>query len=259
MLLINIKGHMDKREKFKNWYVGFLLGSGNVSKGQAMAEAERVADMVDCAAITDVAESDCCQLCANDEKPNAAECYGLTDLGNSEPQKRNEKLAGQKSGTVLPLTVPVCKKCKRNIVSVQIIPTLISMIIVVATLISVNITNVKQKLFASNLFVPANMRPFFVFAVITSLSILLSAVLRRIMIAKLSKKTKFNVLDIKALGSLREKGWFRLYGNKHFSQILFSDTVADYMCEDLENSEDECDQEQADDGRHENAPEHTEE
>ena len=239
----------NKKNIFKAWYKAFLLNadSKHINAECAQAEADRVADMVDAETLVDMANGEYCRFCADDGDVKSADCYGLTDLGNNQPEEeRKIKIGGSKTGTVLPIVLPACKRCRRNYLLVQNLPTAISTAIIAATLIIVNIPAVKNKIYEGNLFVPTTMRPFFIFAVVTAICVLLCAALRRLLIEKLSEKTVFNIMDIKRLAFLREGGWFRLYNNKHFSQILFSDEKPQYMqnCEcDEEHCADCCDTE----------------
>lgn len=223
---------MNSKQEFITMYERFLMSANDsrITPEFAHEEAVRVSEMIDTDAYMTASTSEFCQLCADDSDVRTKNGYGLTDFGNVEPKNgRSIKLGGERTGTVLPLSIPVCKRCRRNYILVQNLPTAISVIVTALTLILVNLPSVKQSLYDGNLFVPPVMRPFFVFAVVTAITVILCAALRRVLIEKLSAKTFFNILEIKTLPFLSKGGWMRLYGNKHFSQVLFAPQKPAYM------------------------------
>lgn len=221
---------MNNIEKFDKWYRRFLkLADPTISDELTAKEAQRVSGMIPVDAICNVAESNKCKFCADEENANVAEYYGLTDLGHETPKDRTEKVVGMKSGSVLPLAVRCCKKCRRNFLVAQYLPTLLGLVIVIATLIIVQLPAVKADILSSDFIVPPLMRSFCIFVVVLALTVLACAVLRRLLIEKLSSKTAFSIFDVDGLRVLKPIGWFPLYKNKHFSQVMFTKKRPKYM------------------------------
>ncbi|MBQ9950489.1 MAG: hypothetical protein IJO93_07215 [Clostridia bacterium] len=240
---------MNSKQEFITMYERFLMSANDsrITPEFAHSEAVRVSEMIDTDDYMTASLSGFCQLCADDSDVRTKNIYGLTDFGNVEPKtERSIKLGGERTGTVLPISIPVCKRCRRNYLLVQNLPTLISVTVIALALLFVNLPSVKQSLYDGNLFVPPVMRPFFVFALVTAITVILCAALRRVLIEKLSAKTLFNILEIKTLPFLSKGGWMRLYGNKHFSQVLFAPQKPAYMQFERHDENCECEEKEAD-------------
>lgn len=216
----------NNRERFKKRYENFLR-EGKLHKTEDALENEVrfVSETVPADVLCDIAEGDYCKLCACDSDVRKASCYGMTDLGHEQPAEQSTS----KFGTVLPITVRVCKRCRRNYRLVQYLPTAVGMLIAVAALIIICMPSVNDKILEADFVVPVLMRPFCIFAITLALAILLCTGMRRLLIEKLSKKTVFNIFDVRGMEVLKETGWKKLYQNKHFSEILFSDYAPCYM------------------------------
>lgn len=222
----------ENNTEFKKWYSRFLLSSGDskMTAEEAVKEAENTKKLLsDEDIFSECIKSSSCKFCKNDSDVKRAEGYGLTDIGIDSPAERENGIYGGKGGTVLPLVIPMCKKCRRNYIIVQYLPTIICFLIVLAALLITTNLNVQKSIFESESFVPMVMRPFVIFAVVTAIAILLDALIRRLLIKSLP--TRFNVFEIPEFMGLKQEGWFRLHGNKHFCQVMFSEDLPEYMKE----------------------------
>lgn len=219
----------DARNIFKERYKRFLKSSRErISAEDLEREAEQAAELCDCDAYVDATDAKTCCMCADDGDVMPADGYILTDVAHETEAVRDRKIAGMESGIILPIVVPVCKKCRKRHIIVQYVPTLINVAVVALALFLTTNSAVKQKLFEANLFVPAVMRPFFLFAVITAVTVVLCSALRRFLIETYSTKTIFNPLKIKRLHFLEENGWQRLYRNRQF-KFMFEKKLPEYM------------------------------
>lgn len=206
----------------------------------AQAEAQRVYEQADTDAVIELAESENCVLCADETDIREKDCYGYTDIASAMPESRESNVCGLKSGTVLPLALPACKRCRNNFYVVQFLPTAISTILVALALFLLSREGTKAKLSSMNIPVPYQMRGFCLFVIILALAMLLCAGLRRSLASKLGKKTHFHVFKLEKLLPLKEKGWFKLYENKHCSQVVFSNNAPSYNTVDDEKEHCEC-------------------
>lgn len=235
---------MDSREKFIKAYTRFLIASGDkgFTAESAEQEAQRVADMIDCDEYMGAAESEYCQLCANDSDVRRA--YGAEkdddiQITAKEPANsaayayaKTDVAKDTDDGTViLPIAVPVCKRCRKNHLIVQYVPTVICVLVVALTLIITNVSSVKSTLYAANLFVPPTMRPFFIFAVVTAIAVIGCAALRKYLIQLYSAQTVFNPLNIKRMSFLSDGEWEKLYKNRSF-KMMFDREKPDYLVSD---------------------------
>lgn len=226
----------NNKNRFKKRYIKFLKSSNERGLDDAIleSEAEKAAALIDCDAYIEAQDSEWCQLCADDSDVMHASGYALTDVGHTMEQNRKTAIAGLKNGIILPIAVPVCERCRARHRIIQYLPTFSCIAVVVLALILTNLPSVRQKLYEANLFVPVTMRPFFLFAVITAVAVIINAALRRYLIESFSGKTVFSPLKIKRLHSLAENGWKKLYKNRQF-KFMFEKNRPAYTYDD------ECD------------------
>ena len=225
------------KEKFIKAYTRFLAESGDKKYSDcaaAEAEAIRVAELIDCDEYMGAAESEYCQLCANDADVKEASCVAKTDVAKDADDNT----------VILPIAVPCCKRCRRNHLIVQYLPTVISVVLIAIALIITNIHPVRDSLFNAKLFVPPTMRPFFIFAVVTAVAVILSSALKKYLKQRYSAQTVFDPLKIKRMSFLSEGEWERLYKNRQFN-MMFDKEMPDYLTEDRHCECSECCEEHA--------------
>lgn len=220
----------DNNVIFTKWYKSFLKSTNeSISDEFADAETELVKEHVDCNAYVEATNADKCLFCADENALNGVDFYALTDVGRERDELGTEKIGGRKDAHILPLCLPMCKTCRRNYFLVHTMPTLICTVLIVAALIVSNLNAVKEIMYKADIFVPVTMRPFFFFVVVTALTILICALLRKYLSQELSKKTTFSPLKVKGLEFLGENGWKMLYRNRQYKAV-FTRNRPEYMC-----------------------------
>lgn len=147
---------------------------------------------------------ECC-FCAGDvKKPRAG--YAIIDLGHSEPEARKGMFFGLgkkvrvKIGSLMPVSISVCKDCRRALRMVDYIKW-----IVVAAFIGLAV---------GLCFIPAiNSIPALPYGVVIAgffVGYIVSRVASDAYMKRKSKKTLFNVFDIPVCREMQEAGWFTI-------------------------------------------------
>jgi hypothetical protein len=168
--------------------------------------------------IFDLFESDKCLLCEG--KPNDRTCYAMTDLGNSEPKHSHRNFLGMKVpfkfGSIVPVQIASCGKCRRNYRTVEYLPTAISILIAAIGLVSLSILKVSQYLSAIH-----PIAPFAAFILFVLIGFGAGRLTRTVLIRNMGARTKFNIFDIPKLRLMHEKGWAPIQPNEPVSRLIF--------------------------------------
>ena len=167
-------------------------------------------------------QSEECQFCKKEDK-NKRHGYALIDLAHSEPEQKKGMFFGfgkkvrQKIGSLMPLSISICKECRRTLRFVESIKW-ISIIVFLGLAIVVQLTlPVGDKLSEISVSLPYGM-------------IILGALIGYIagkvasnayMKAK-SDETCFNVFEIPVCEDMRDRGWFLMQDNGEITRFIFS-------------------------------------
>ncbi len=148
-----------------------------------------------------------CVLCA--AKPNAADAgFARFDIGHLHPTASDERKKGSRTykrdtGIVVPIQLPVCKKCKRRIQLINFLPLSIGIIISFASFIIVSLNPVFTAL--TKLGRPI---PLLVSLIGILLGVIAANIIRIRLTNSASNKTCLNPERIKSISEFINEGWF---------------------------------------------------
>jgi hypothetical protein len=158
-----------------------------------------------------------CRFCMGDvKKPRAG--YAVVDLAHSEPENRKGMFFGfgkkvrQRIGSLMPVTIAICKDCRRALRMVEYLKWL-----VIAAFVGLAV---------GLCFIPEiNALPALPFGVIIAgflVGYLLSRVVSDAYMKAKSKKTAFNVFDIPVCKQMQEAGWFTMQDSGPATRFIMS-------------------------------------
>ena len=169
-------------------------------------------ELVRCAA-----ESSHCLLC-NDDVKRKRTCYAVADLGHKHPNPDNSS-GISKGGLLVPVQIASCSQCKRNFTLASYLPDALALLITGIALVLLSIRSIREPLMAV-----LTALPLIVFIIACILAVTVRYTLRRCLVKKLGKSTKFKISDIGIISRMYGNGWFELYGsNRVISKVYFND------------------------------------
>ena len=162
---------------------------------------------------------DRCVLCKKEE-PNLRTCYGLLDLGNREPERVSRNAIGIKTklraGSLLPVQLAACDACKKRFSKLEYA---VPLSVGAAGVVSIALLSYRPlREFLASFFAAA---PFVLFAAVMLAAWGVGALVRRARVKRYAAHTHLDVMEIKKLAELRERGWFELTPNI-YSRLIFS-------------------------------------
>lgn len=169
-----------------------------------------VASMLPNGNVRPLFESEICLLCQKEAQKRT--CYAVTDMGNKEPEGTKPTAlmirVKTKIGSILPLQIACCDRCKRN----HRIDSLIMMLIMLITL-GVGLFVLSRSSVAAALYSVNKGLSFIIFLALIPISFGVGKLLRVIFRKKAEKETIFNVCEIPFVVQLTDRGWFPLNTN----------------------------------------------
>lgn len=185
---------------------------------ETMSDIDAIMALMPEDGISDLFESEKCLLC--EDRPNQRTCYAMTDLGNSEPKRSRRNFLGIKMpfkfGSIVPVQIASCGKCRRNYRTVEYLPTAVSIFVAAIALIALSVLEVSQSLAAIH-----PILPFALFILFVLIGFGAGKLIRALLIKKLGLQTKFNIFDIPKLKRMQEKGWEPIQPNEPVSRVIF--------------------------------------
>ncbi|OQB23406.1 MAG: hypothetical protein BWY11_01871 [Firmicutes bacterium ADurb.Bin182] len=195
------------------------MASGNdETLNETMSDIDTILELMPEDGISDLFESEKCLLCEGPQ--NERTCYAMTDLGNPNPRHSRRNFLGMKVplkfGSIIPVQIASCGRCRRNYRTVEYLPVALSILISAAALIFLSILEVSQSLSKIH-----PIMPFAVFVFFVLVGMGTGRLVRAALIKKLGAVTKFNIFSIPKLGFMREKGWDAIQPNEPVSRLIF--------------------------------------
>ena len=155
--------------------------------------------------VSDLFESETCLLCRSDKRAKSG--YALTDFAHKEPEHEHRNVIGMKVksnvGSIVPLQIACCDRCRRNVRYVNNIMFFLAVIGTGAALALVSIQGIREPLEKIN-----EMLPFGIFAAISALSVLLGKLASILAYKKRGKDTVLDANEVPFIAEMREAGWF---------------------------------------------------
>lgn len=161
-----------------------------------------------------------CALCTGEEK-GERKYFALADLGHAEPKSREAGFLGIKratrAGSILPLQIASCKKCRRNFLLVEYLPTGIALVLAGGSLLALSIRSLRESLMAIS-----PMLPFLAFVLAVLVGLLAGMLLRGGLAKRFEKQTHMKIFEIPKLKEMLLNGWFPLNEGKQYTKLIFS-------------------------------------
>lgn len=187
--------------------------------------------------IAQLFESRECQFCKTPEKGKRSG-YAILDMAHPEPRRVQKWLFGKRTariGTMVPVQISVCKKCRSRLLALEYLPILIPVVIGLVALFAVSADPLKTTLANVHLFLP-----FGVWFGCVLIGALAGKLITDAMAKSWNKSTVVDVMQHPVIAAMTEKGWVPITA-KSRTKVLFSKTrlnkglgTADHWGEDEE-------------------------
>ena len=159
-----------------------------------------------------------CQFCKTPVK-GKRRGYAILDMAHPEPRRVQKWLLGKRTariGTMIPLQMSVCKKCRSRFLSIEYLPMVIPVVLGIAALFVFSADAVKGPLVNLSMFAP-----FGGWIVVVLLGALLGRLLANGLQKRWSKEMYTNVMQHPVIVEMTQKGWTPINA-KSRANLLFS-------------------------------------
>jgi len=163
-------------------------------------------------------ESRECQFCKTPEK-GKRRGYAILDMAHPEPRRVQKWLLGKRTskiGTMVPVQMAVCRKCRSRFLLLEYLPVLIPVLVGIAALFAFATDPIKTRLADLSAFAPFGA---------WILCVILGAVIGKLVAKGLEKRWAsemyVDVLQHPAVSEMTEKGWTPITAKSH-TKLLFS-------------------------------------
>lgn len=187
--------------------------------------------------IAQLFESRECQFCKTPQKGKRSG-YAILDMAHPEPRRVQKWLFGKRTariGTMVPVQISVCKKCRSRFLALEYLPILIPVIIGLIALFAVSADPLKTTLANVHLFLP-----FGVWLGCVLVGALAGKLITDALAKGWNKDMVVDVMQHPVIAAMTEKGWVPITA-KSRTKVLFSKTrlnkglgTADHWGEDEE-------------------------
>ena len=165
------------------------------------------------------AGEECC-LCKTEQKGKRA-YYALADMAHPEPVRSKRSVIGMKVktqvGSLLPLQVGACKKCRNRMLALEYLPVLLPLGFGMLSLLLLMIPAIGEGLARLN-----RAFPLMLFASMTLIALLAGMIARRRLHAAYDSVMYCNVLELPYVQKLIARGWFPLNKNGNTVRVIFT-------------------------------------
>jgi len=187
---------------------------------ELIADLDALKELLPEDGIEDLFLSDRCVLCKKEE-PEPRDCYALLDLGNKKPERESRNFLGIKTklrtGSLLPVQISSCDACKKRFLKLDYVVPIWVAAAGVISIAALSYRPIREELAAFGAIVP-----FLVFLGVMLVSWGIGALVRKSRMKRYKKHTHLDVMEIKKLSELRERGWFEINPGRHISRLVFS-------------------------------------
>lgn len=163
-------------------------------------------------------ESHECQFCKTPEK-GERRGYAIIDMAHPEPRRVQKWLFGKRAskiGTMIPVQMAVCRKCRSRFLSIEYLPVLIPVVIGIIALLVVSSDPVKTALADVHSFLP-----FGVWIASVIVGILIGRAVTKALEKRWESEMYVDVMRHPVISEMTEKGWTPITA-KSRTKLLFS-------------------------------------
>ncbi|MBQ3109084.1 MAG: hypothetical protein IJC67_05650 [Clostridia bacterium] len=164
--------------------------------------------------------SETCLLCKG-KNPEKRSLYAMTDIGHPEPERMHRNIIGIKTkcrvGSLIPVQIACCSKCRRNYFMVEYLPTFVAIIVAILALIVLSARSIHEPLSAVSELLPLGL-----FIVLVVLGYFLGKLLRGSLKKAKARETEFDIWNLPLMKKLKALGWQPLAADKGVSRMVFT-------------------------------------
>ena len=170
-----------------------------------------------------------CQFCKGEPKKRAG--YALADLAHSEPKHEKGMFFGfgkkvrQRIGSLMPLSISICRDCRRSYRLSDAIKWLVSFVFIAVALIVLTLTSLG-----------AGLNEAIVFGILilaAAIGYFLGKLLSDLYVKSKSSDMHFNIFEIPICAKMKDSGWFAMQENQRlvFSKKTHTKKIKDIVKE----------------------------
>lgn len=178
-----------------------------------------------------------CELCKTADK-GEREGYVLLDMAHPGPKHLERKIGGKKvpaHGTVIPLQFAVCRRCRKRIFAVELMPVLVPLFVSGIALLLVNLDPIHDPLAHA-----AGWLPFAVWAALTALGYAAGRFGSAALEERVSREMYADIRKHPVVREMLRKGWVPVERDNNtllaFSKSRRIRGLGTYTEQDIENS-----------------------
>lgn len=152
-----------------------------------------------------------CALCKGDA-PGARSGYAIVDMAHPEPKRVQKWLLGKKTsqfGTMIPVQMSVCGKCRRTLLAIEYLPTVMTVVVGFLALLLLG-----SGAFSDRLASASPLLPFAAWVVVLVLAWLGGRLLSKLLSKRAEKRMYVHVLEQPVLAEMVKKGWKPVSGSR---------------------------------------------
>jgi len=169
----------------------------------------------------DVLRGEMCQFCKKDQRKGAG--YAIIDVAHNEPAHKKGMFFGlgkkvrQRIGSLLPLNITICRRCRRNLRMVDNIKWLSIVAFLGLAIGLLFIPDIATAVGYTN-----SPLPYVIVIAGGVVGYIAGKIFSTMYLKAKKKETYFNVFDIPVGAELSEAGWFTVQDNKEATRFVFS-------------------------------------
>lgn len=172
---------------------------------KAIRDFDAIMDLVPAEGIAPLFLSETCLMC-KDTPPNPRSGYLTTYLVNKEPKSIKTNILGMKSqshfGSIIPLAISCCNRCKRNFFLVWYSPAVTSLIFALFTLGLLSLKEINRLLIGQN-----GVLGVLILVLAIIIGFLIGKLIQRSILKKVSRETQLDFWEIPLARKLKVLGW----------------------------------------------------
>lgn len=170
----------------------------------------------------DTLQGEACCFCKGENK-NPRDGYAIVDLAHSEPEHKKGMFFGlgkkvrQRIGSMMPVSISICKECRR---SFRLVESIKWLSILVITGIGIGLLCVPS--IGTAVSGISTALPIGVVLVAAAAGYFLGKVLSNWLVKARSESMAFNVFDVPVGAKMKERGWFTIQDDGDVTRMLFA-------------------------------------